>query len=87
MTTGTEIVDEFHRNTFFYQSMADEWLAKRIDDAIRSAIRSAVEDTRALDMADTSTPSQALITTANPGTEITRLPDAGKLAKKLKARK
>ena len=41
MTTGTEIVDEFHRNTFFYQSMADEWLAKRIDDAIRAAVESA----------------------------------------------
>ena len=38
MTTGTEIVDEFHRNTFFYQSMADEWLAKKIDDAIHAAV-------------------------------------------------
>ena len=38
MTTGTEIVDEFHRHNFFVQSMADEWLAKRIDEALHAAV-------------------------------------------------
>ena len=38
MTTGTEIVEEFHQHTFFFQSISDEWLAKRIDEAIRAAV-------------------------------------------------